>query len=330
MVVIVFGPFLCLVQLLVVLTHQSAPVRVGIKESALAVHRLLCGFSPRASQTCSGLSFLRLLQIGRNECWCRFCRCLRSLWLSRSDRCAGPCSRASRAPTARCGGRFQFAQSPLELNRLTRCRCQPQAIIRVQCTAFDGRVEQEVEAFDIRRQQREQIAHVAGRVLTIAGDALRKQDSLHNVQLRVIPRLEIGRQFVAQQPMIQKLFVLLILQIRQHNRAEEIGVLLVQEETQFVTRILRVLGPLLFGLQVRPAGQETELDQRGIATKRYVQRVDPAQTVVSFEFRTGNVAEHKLLFAVDHRDLLLLGVVLLWIKACGEAQIVRVRFDFRQ
>ena len=144
------------------------------------------------------------------------------------------------------------------------------------------------------------------------------------------PWLDVVGQVLFQQESIEERLVLLIRQIGQHGRSEELGVLLIEEEAQLVAGIFRVVGPLLGVPQLVPIEDEAELDQLGVAAERREERVDLGQAVVGLELRRSDVGQIELFAFADEADLLLLGEVDLGIQSVGQSQIARAFLDFGQ
>jgi hypothetical protein len=160
---------------------------------------------------------------------------------------------------------------------------QTQQIARLQRAALHGRIEQQVEPLDVRRQQRPQVPDVPRGRSAVGIDALCQQDAFGDVQPLEVPRLQVVRQIAAQQPEIHELLFFLVRQQRCHHLAEELRILVVQEEVQFMARKLGNLGPFFVVRQIRPPDDEAEFGQFGIAAERRVQRVDLGQAIVQLE-----------------------------------------------
>ena len=121
---------------------------------------------------------------------------------------------------------------------------------------------------------------MAGRLRPLAGQPPGKQHPLDGVQPAVLPRVDEPRHVAAQQPVIEERLVLLVRQIRLHDRREELRVLLRQEEVQFVAGVLRVQLAFLRVLELRPVQHERELGEPRVLGERRVQGVDLGERVV--------------------------------------------------
>ena len=201
---------------------------------------------------------------------------------------------------------------------------------RVERPAFHGRVEQLVEPLDVGRQQIVQFANVPSGGRTLAFDPPGQQRLLDDVQPGVPPRFEITRKIVAQQPVVHEGLIPLVVQEWLDDGVEKLWVLFVDEEVQFVTGILRVLGPFLIVLHLVPVENEAEFDQLRIAVQRSVQTIYSAQAVVSLEPGRGHVLEFEAALRLDHTDSLLLREVLLRVQPLDQPQIDEIPLRFSQ
>ena len=74
--------------------------------------------------------------------------------------------------------------------------------------------------------------------------SLRQQDLFKHVQLVEFPRVEIVVEFVTNQPMVDKGFLIFVLEKRLDDCLKKLRVFLVDEEVQLVTSVLRIEGSL--------------------------------------------------------------------------------------
>ena len=126
--------------------------------------------------------------------------------------------------------------------------------------------------------------------------------------------------------MVHEGLVLLVPRIGQDDGVEELAVLLVEEEVQFVAGVLGVLFALLRVGQLGPVQDEPELDQRRIAAQRHLQAIDACEAVVGLELRSGDVVEFECLVCRHDGDLFLLGEVGLGIQAGDKEQVAEGGF----
>ena len=115
--------------------------------------------------------------------------------------------------------------------------------------------------------------------------------------------------------MIDERFVLFVRDVRLHDRVEELGVFLANEEIQFVRSEFRVQRSFLFNLQFRPRQDERKLGHFGICQQRRIERVDFGQAVVILETAPCDILQRERLTGGEHRHLLLLREVLRRVEA---------------
>ena len=92
-------------------------------------------------------------------------------------------------------------------------------------------------------------------------ESFAQQCLFHRVQASVLPGIQVRCQVCIQEPVVQEGSLLLVLQVGLDHQLEKLGILVVEEEIQFVTGILRIQGTLLFFFQSWPGEQEAEFSQ---------------------------------------------------------------------
>ena len=159
----------------------------------------------------------------------------------------------------------------------------------------------------------------------VGGKALAKEDTLDRVELPVGPRLEIDREIVLEKPAIDERPVLLRLQSRQNDRAEERRILLEQKQVQLVAGMLRIKLLLLHLVELRPPQQKRKRRQVGALRERPVECIDLGEAVVSLEPAGSDIGKLEVfsvgLPRLDERHFLLLDEVFLRIERRPQTEI---------
>ena len=217
-------------------------------------------------------------------------------------------------------GRFHLSFLPLEIIRLTQ----------TQRPSAQRRLEKQIRALRIGRQQLPQLAQMPRRRRGLAGQTLREQAALGHVQPRKGPRLEVALQVPAEQPVIHEGLVLLVAQIRRDHLLEKRRVFLRDEKAQLVAGKLGILRPLLLVLERRPLQHPREFRQLRIAAQRGEKRMHSRERIVSLQVARQDVRERERLAVGEHRRLLLFREGLRRIEIPREPQVLEFRRHLRQ
>ena len=163
----------------------------------------------------------------------------------------------------------------------------------------------------------------------VGGDAVGEENAFDRIELAVTPWLEVAREIVLEEPVIEERPVLFGLEPRENDRAEERRILLEQEDVQFVAGMLGVKLLLLGLVELRPAEEKSKRRQIGALRERAVERKHLREAVVGLEPARRHIREFKI-FAVglprlDDRHFLLLNEVFLRIERRAEPEVGKER-----
>ena len=200
---------------------------------------------------------------------------------------------------------------------------------RVERSGGDGRLEQRSAAFGVGGKKGEGVGEMPLGPRPVGGKALGEKNALDRVELPVGPRLEIDREIVFEEPVIDERPLLLRLQSRHNDRAEERRILLEQEQIQLVAGMLGIELLLLHLVELRPSQQKRKRRQIGALRQRPVECIDLREAVISLEPAGGDIGQLEV-FSVcfprlDERHFLLLDEVFLSIERRAEPQVGKQR-----
>ena len=159
------------------------------------------------------------------------------------------------------------------------------------------------------------------RLRSLADNVVSQEHSLGHIELLVRPRPQERINLVVQQPAVEERLVLLVREVRLHDRVEEFRILLRQEHIQLVAGELRVFFLLLFRLQFRPVEEERKLGQLRIVRQRREQQINPRETVIRLELRRGDVRQRERLPGPNQTDLFLLREMFLAVQPVRQPQV---------
>ncbi len=95
-----------------------------------------------------------------------------------------------------------------------------------------------VVSVNIRWNQIRQIFDISASPVFVGRPTAGNEDFFNDVELRISPRLQIGREIIPEQPMIQKGFVFLISEIRENHLVKKCPILMTDKETEFMASVL--------------------------------------------------------------------------------------------
>ena len=150
-----------------------------------------------------------------------------------------------------------------------------------------------------------------------------EEDAFDGVEPLVLPRGHISPEVVAQQVVVEEGLILLVREVRLHDRVEEGRVFLREEEAQFVAGVLAVERLLFLRLQLRPVQKERELGHLRAVRQRRIQGVEFRKRVVRLEAAARGVFERERLPGREDADGLLLREVALRVEPGPETQVQR-------